>query len=141
VRLVDQTEDQESPEISLTATPAEQPKRRRSWLGARHDLTEQELASPAAVKLLLDEVDRLDLENGELAVYRERFHETDKACAVLTEQQKGNLAADIVSTAAISLGGVLLRLLPSMQDRAFWELLGVGVLIAAAGIAAKIVRR
>jgi hypothetical protein len=67
-------------------------------------------------------------------VYRDRFHETDKACAVLREQQKGNLAADIVFTAAISLGIVLLGLLPSMKNcSAFWELLGVGVLMAATG--------
>jgi hypothetical protein len=140
--LPDQSKDQESAEVSLPAIPAAQPKRRRSWSGARRDLTEDELTSPAAVKLLLDEVDRLDLENGELVVYRDRFHESDKACAVLREQQKRDLATDIVFTAAISLGGVLLGLLPSIQNRAaFWGLLCIGILMAITGIAAKFVRR
>jgi hypothetical protein len=140
--LPDQTKDQESPEVSLPAISPAQPKRRRSWSGARRDLTEEELASSAAVKLLLDEVDRLDLENGELTMYRERFYESDKACAVLREQQKRGLATDIVFTAAISLGGVLLGLLPSIRNRAiFWGILGISILMVITGIAAKFVRR
>lgn len=94
------------------------------------------------MKVLPDELDRLDLENRELVVYRDRFYETDKISAVLTSQLKANLTADILSTAAISLGGVLLGSLPSVQaPPAFWVMLGVGVLIAATGIAAKIVKR
>jgi hypothetical protein len=92
--------------------------------------------------MLLDEVDRLDFENEELTGYVDRFHEADKTCAVLREQQKSNLASDIVFTAAISLGGVLLGLLSSVRDRAsFWPLLGVGVLMVATGIAAKAIGR
>jgi hypothetical protein len=66
-------------------------------------------------------VDRLDLENGELIMYRDRFYESDKACAILREQQKRGLATDIVYTAAISLGGVLLGLLPSIRNRAVFS--------------------
>jgi hypothetical protein len=57
--------------------------------------------------MLLDEVERLDRENTELSGFRERFHEADKTSAILKEQQKTNLSADIVSTGAITLGGVL----------------------------------
>jgi hypothetical protein len=140
--VVDEIKDRESAGVLVSAIPAERAKTRKSWSQLKRDLTDEELASPAAVKMLLDEVDRLDFENEELTGYVDRFHEADKTCAVLREQQKSNLASDIVFTAAISLGGVLLGLLSSVRDRAsFWPLLGVGVLMVATGIAAKAIGR
>jgi hypothetical protein len=92
--------------------------------------------------MLLDEVERLERENAELFGYRERYHEADKTSAILREQQKTNLSADIVFTAAITLGGVLLGLLQSVSNpTTSRELLGLGVLMVVVGIAAKFIRR
>jgi hypothetical protein len=92
--------------------------------------------------MLLDEVERLERENAELFGYRERYHEADKTSAILREQQKTNLSADIVFTAAITLGGVLLGLLQSVSNpTTLRELLGLGVLMVVVGIAAKFIRR
>jgi hypothetical protein len=140
--LVDQTKDQESAEVSVGVISPEPPKTRKSWSQLKRDLTDEELASSAAVKMLLDEVDRLDLENVELTGYRDRFHEADKTCAVLREQQKGNRAADIVFGAGISLGGVMLGLSQSAPNGTIsWEFIALGMLTVAAGIAAKVIRR
>jgi hypothetical protein len=134
--------DQESTEISVSVTQPEPPKTRKSWSGLKRDLTDTELASSAAVKMLLDEVDRLDLENAELTGYRDRFHDADKTCAVLKEQQKSNLAADIVFGAGISLGGVMLGLSQSAPNgTTSWEFIALGILTVAVGIAAKVIRR
>lgn len=139
--MADQSRDQES-EVSVPAVVPAQPKTRQSWSQLKRDLTDEELASSAAVKMLLDEVERLDRENAELSGYRERFHEADKTSAVLREQQKTNLSADIVFTGAITLGGVLLGLLQSVSNpTTFRELLGLGVLMIVVGIAAKFIRR
>ena len=139
--MVDQTKDQES-EGSVATVVLAQPKTRKSWSQLKRDLTDEELASSAAVKMLLDEVERLDRENTELSGYRERFHEADKTSAILREQQKTNLPADIEFTGAITLGGVLLGLLQSVPNpTTSCELLGLGVLMIAVGIAAKFIRR
>jgi hypothetical protein len=81
--LADQTKDEES-EVSVAAVVPAQPKTRRSWSQLKRDLTDEELTSPAAVKMLLDEVERLERENAELSGYRERFHEADKTSAILS---------------------------------------------------------
>jgi hypothetical protein len=139
--MADQTKDEES-EVSVAAIVHAQPKTRRSWSQLKRDLTDEELASPAAVKMLLDEVERLERENAELFGYRERYHEADKTSAILREQQKTNLSADIVFTAAITLGGVLLGLLQSVSNpTTSRKLLGLGVLMVVVGVAAKFIRR
>ncbi len=140
--MVDQAKDEESVDVAVPPIPPEQPKTRKSWSRAKRELTDEELASPAALKMLLDEVERLDVEKAELTAYRDRFHEADKSCAILREQKRGTLAADVVFTGAMSLGGVLLGLSASTTSpTAFWELLAVGVLMIATGIAAKVIRR
>lgn len=52
------------------------------------ELSEEELTAPGALRMLLGQVDRLEEENARLRGITERFHESDKAAAVLREQLK-----------------------------------------------------
>ena len=52
----------------------------------RRELSEEELSSPAVQRMLLDELDRLETEAGELKEFKEfkdRFYSADKDAAVL----------------------------------------------------------
>ena len=135
--------DQETASRPLVGVSPEQPKVRRAVSKARRELTEEELAAPAARVMLLDEVDRLDSENTELSQFRNRFHQVDKECAVLKEREKGGIASDIVFTVSMTLGGVVVGALPGLSSVApkYHDMaLAVGILLMLTGIVAKGIR-
>jgi hypothetical protein len=102
--LAEAPKDQESVPTTLTSvSTVEEPKTRKAFSQAKRLLTDEELAAPAAQKMLLDELDRLEAEKAELVQYRARFYEVDRECAVLRENQKGNLASDLLSLAGMTL--------------------------------------
>lgn len=94
---------------------------------------------------MLDELDRLESEKSELLPYRDKYYETDKACAVLREREKGGLATDIVFTACIAIGAAILGTLPAVwsMGSGYFAVASVICLFAiGAGVAAKkVVRR
>ena len=61
-------------------------KHQRAYSSARRALTEQELMTPAAVNLLLDNIDKLEIEVGEFKPYKSMYHKSDKQVAVLIEK-------------------------------------------------------
>src|SRR5579872_5888198 len=64
------------------------------------DLEEVELATPTAVRFLLNENDRLKEEIAELKPYRENSFRLQTEVAVLKEKTKSALAFEILSSAA-----------------------------------------
>src|SRR5258708_26859637 len=97
--------------------------------------------------MLLDELDRLDAENADLVQSRDRFHETDKRCAVLEatvkQGQKDDLSTDLIFTGCMTVSGVGLGFLPSLWPIGaayFWTGAVVGAVLIGIGIAAKIVK-
>lgn len=62
------------------STPVKVPDRKvhRAYSKVRRELSEDELVTPGAQRLLLDELDRLQRQVDELAAYRTQFHEADK---------------------------------------------------------------
>ena len=120
---------------------------RKALAQARRALTEEELGTPGAQKMLLDELDRLDAENADLVQSRDRFHETDKRCAVLEatvkQGQKDDLSTDLIFTGCMTVSGVGLGFLPSLWPIGaayFWTGAVVGAVLIGIGIAAKIVK-
>ena len=92
---------------------------KRAFENITRELSDDDLTKPAVGKLLLNELDRLEIENDEqkkrleiendkLSNYREKFHEADKKVAVLQEKNKTHLAAEIISGGCFAIGGVLL---------------------------------
>src|ERR1043166_5032236 len=81
------------------------PKGRQSLSRLRRELSDEELASPAVQRLLVEELETLEKEKAELLGYRDRFHAADKEVAILQEQKARSLAGEIISTACLDVGG------------------------------------
>ncbi len=131
------TEAQES-ELSTSA-----PKKRQSLSKVRRELSEDELASPASQKFLMEELERLDCQNAELEDYRVRFHTVDKRAAVLEEKSKESLAGEIVFGVMITVGAALLGFTPSIwsQQPGGWLMLIFGGVLIIGGIVSRVVQR
>lgn len=96
--------------------PTKSPSRRKALSSLKRDLSDEELASPAVQKLLLDEIERLEEENTELSGFRARFHDCDKRAAVLDQKSKVNTAQEIISLSCITIGGAALGYAPSVWN-------------------------
>jgi hypothetical protein len=118
------------------------PKRRPALSKAKRELTDSELKSPAVNKLLMDDLDRLEQERSELADYRERFHETDKQLGITREKLKKTIAAEVVATGCLVVGGAALGYVPTVwtQQPTGYISLAFGVMLLIAGIVAKVVK-
>ena len=117
------------------------PKGPRALRNISRELTEEDLAnpSPAVQKLLLNEIDRLEVVNEEHKHYMELFHEADKEVAVLKQQSRTALALDTIAFGGcLTVGSLLLG--PALADQPFdWSVGICGVVTLIIGIAAKVV--
>jgi hypothetical protein len=69
--------------------------------------TEEDLASPAFRKILMDQLRRLASENHELKRYREEFHDRDKQVKVLEAQTAPVAELVLLSNIALAVGGLV----------------------------------
>jgi len=124
-------------------TPTPTPKIRRSLSSVRRELSEEELASPAVQRLLLDELERLDKENAELCQYRDGYHASDKQIGILQARLAIHKAFEILSAGCLTVGAAALGYAPALwqQQPAGWIAIAFGIVLIAAGIAAKVVAR
>ena len=117
------------------------------------ELTEEELASTAAQKLLVGMLDQskkekeeyknqLKKEKEEYKIYVERFHKADKKVAVLEEKGKTKLALEILSGTCLTFGGLAIgQISPLWQDQPSGWIVGVlGLGFLVGGIYAKKVK-
>ena len=109
------------------------PKAASALSGIRRDLTDEELSSPGARKLLIDRLDITEKQVVELKEYRDRFHAADKQVAVLTEKNTQHTAAEVLYGFALSVGAIFIGLAPSA-----WTSQPYGWLSLLAGIALMI---
>lgn len=140
------SEQEVTPHISsVQSQPIEAKKRgqRKSLTSARRELSEKEFSSPAVLKLILDDLDRLEEDKSELASFREEYHRVDKAVAVLTEKFKTNVALEVLSLGSITVGAAAIGYAPNVWNAGGvtpYLLLAFGVLLVASGIGAKAVK-
>lgn len=122
--------------------PTKGKARRKALSSLRRELSDKELLSPAVQKLLLDEIDRLEEENTELAGYRSQFHSADKDAAVLRQKQATSIAHEIISMSCITVGGAALGYAPSVwvAQPTGAIALAFGVVLVFGGIVAKAVK-
>lgn len=108
--------DQEPPGIPSIAEPphAKAKTGRKALASLRRELNDKDMTHPAVSKLLLDDVERLELENAHLAGYRSRFHEADKSSAVLDQKLRVSQSQEIVFGICTTLGGAALGFAPSV---------------------------
>jgi ribosomal protein S8 len=132
--------DQEPPdtqaETSLVLT-----KPRRSISKIRRELDESELQNnQAALRLLLDEIDRSDRQIIELEGFEERFHVVDKSNAVNEQKLKEYQSSNIMYDVCLAVGAALLGFAPNLWDHhlaAFLSIIFGFILIVGAIISRR----
>ena len=137
--------DSDKPEQAPEDLPADggasiSAKGRRSLSKSRRELTEEELTQSGVRLMLLDEVDRLDIEVRRCQAYEERYHLADKKVAVLEKQREKDIAVDVVHAVCVGLGVGFLMLAPTLTGQKIFAA-GVGLVLTVAGIVVKVRRQ
>ncbi|HUA22084.1 MAG TPA: hypothetical protein VMU80_18165 [Bryobacteraceae bacterium] len=126
------------------ASPAHSPESKagRALSRVKRELTDEELASPGALKMILEEIERQREETAELRTYRDKFYESDKKLAIINEKVKGGLAVEIVSTACLAVGAAAIGYAPATwsSQPSGWITLAFGAVLILGGIISKAVR-
>ena len=121
----------------------ETPKSRPAFAGLTRGLSDEDLKSPGAQKLLLDSLVRVEEESTVLRRFQEKFHDADKKTAVLEERLKTKIAFEILSTGSLTIGSAALGYARSLTSTPTggWFALAFGTVLIIVGIAAKVIRR
>lgn len=136
-KSADESADDESPkdESPKDASPDSEKRREekplksgKSYQYLRRELKEAELLNPGAVNLLVDEVMRLETEVDDLKPYKDRFHSADKRVAVLEIKSERPIWSEVVQTAALSVGSILIG-----ASKQIMEMGNVGLVLLATG--------
>ena len=127
------------PEDTRAGSGIPMPKGKQAFQNITRELSDDDLKNPAVGKLLLNEIDRLEIENDELGDYKEQFHEADKKVAVLKEKNKTHLATQIISGGCFTIGGVLLG--HGISEPSDGRIIVCGALVLIIAIAAIFARR
>lgn len=133
-----------APEDEGNGIPIPHTKGRKAFSKLRRELSDEELMSPAVQRLLIDDIERLEKENGKLSLFQDSFHEADKKSEVLNEKLKTHIAVEITFGVCLSIGAALIGLAPSLWDPAKpygWASIALGVVLIIGGIASKVVKR
>jgi VIT1/CCC1 family predicted Fe2+/Mn2+ transporter len=78
----------------------------------RPELSEDEFASPAVARLMLDRIADLQAQVRDERPYRAKYHEADKERAILQEKFKTRLSSEVISGFCLAVGTLLVGLAP-----------------------------
>lgn len=116
---------------------------RKAFSNIAIELTDEDLESKGVQKLLLSEISRLESAALQIDNFREKFHSSDKECAVLNEQKKNITFSEILYSVSLTLGAALIGLTPSLKSSSIspnW-IGGIGGILIIGAIVAKVVKR
>jgi hypothetical protein len=108
----------------------------------RPELSEDEFASPAVGRLLLDRIADLQTQIQDERPYRARFHEADKERAILQEKFKTRVSSEVISGFCLAVGAVLVSLAPvlSVKPEITSTILAwIGIALIIGGIGSRII--
>ncbi len=128
------------PEVRPEEPEAPATKGLRAFSRLRREVSEEELTSPGAVRLLLAHLDRTDEQVAELAGYRDRFYQADKERAILQERLKTKIAAEIIFATCLTVGAALIGFSPGLWSTApyGWISIILGSLLIAGGVVSRL---
>lgn len=142
--MIEDNDQELAPEDTGGGTPISHSKGRRAFNNLRRELTDEELSSPAVQRLLIDDIERLEKENGKLIDYQDLFYKADKKSAVLDEKLKTNVAQEVVFGVCLTVGAAFLGFTPSLWvlDKSHgWISLALGFVLIIGGVVSKVVKR
>jgi len=108
----------------------------------RRELTDEDLSNPAVQKLLISEIDKLEVRVSELELVETEFHSADKEKAVLEEKLKTQNSMEILYSFCLAIGSGLIGLasLFEIEEKGWIFLVSGGILIVG-GILSKLVKK
>jgi hypothetical protein len=108
----------DSPNVAPSAGPVTVAPtgKRQAFRDIRRQLQDADMTNPAILKLLLDDLDRSEMECAVLEGYVDRFHHADKRAAVLEEKVRTNTAIEIFFAVGLGVGCAIIGLVPSFWD-------------------------
>jgi hypothetical protein len=118
-------------------------KTRQSFSKLRRELTEDELASAAVQRLLLDEIERLEREVVELSHYRKGFYEKDKQSAILEQRVNKTLASEMIFGVCLCVGAAALGYAPAVWNNqpSGYISIAFGLILIIGGAISRLVQR
>ena len=131
--------DEHTPEI----VNSDNVKRGGALSNLKRELSEEELKTPGAIRMLLSKIDDYDNCQKELNDYKDKYHQSDKKCAILETASKSNTAFEILYSFLLSFGSALIGIAPSIkiddtQSYIPWILGIIGFVALSGGVFAKI---
>lgn len=106
----------------------------------RRELADEDLSNQAVQKLLLSEIDKLELRVSYLEDIEKQFHVVDKSKAVLEEKMKTESSHEILYSFCLAIGSGLLGL-ASLFENKEWIFLVAGGILIVGGILSKLVKK
>lgn len=104
------------------------------------ELTDDELKSTGVQKMLLAEISRLESTVAKSESFRTKFYEADKDKAVLIEKEKTFIFSEILYSVSLTLGALLIGLVPSMTSNKL-VIGAIGSLFVVGAIVAKVMKK
>jgi len=105
---------------------------RKATSTIRRELTEEEiLKSPAAIRLICDDLDRLESDNDRLKENDEKCRKCEVELAIYIEKNKRTTSDEIMYGLCLSIGSLLIGLAPGIKGENVFTILGM---VIAGGI-------
>jgi hypothetical protein len=128
------------------STPEETPKAQHAFSRVTRDISDTELASPGARKLLLELLRRAEVEGAALASVRDRLNSADISNAKLEEQLKVRVANKVISMGCLAVGAAAIGYAPGLwsdtnHPSAAPFCLGFGIVLICVAIWAEVIRK
>jgi hypothetical protein len=107
----------------------------------RRELSDDDLGNSAVQKLILSEIDRLEIEVIKLELYKDKFHESDKQGAILSEKLKYSNSHEILYSFCLAVGSAIMSLAALFPfNEKGWIFLVVGLLLLIGGVLSKFIK-
>ena len=107
----------------------------------RRELSDEDLVNPAVQKLLLSEIDKLEIKVFGLEELQKKFHDVDKAKAILEEKLKTHNSLELLYSFCLAIGSGILGLSSLFKISEYgWIFLAVGGLLIIGGLLSKYIK-
>lgn len=107
----------------------------------RRELSNEDLTNPAVQKLLISEIDKLEIRVSELITIEKNCHQIDKEKAILEEKLKSHTAIEVLYSFCLSIGSALLGLASLFEiEKHGWIFIVAGCVLIIGGILSKFIK-
>lgn len=112
----------------------------------KRELQEEDLSNRGTQILILNELDKYEACKKQLEQYRDKFHAADKENAVLSTRISSSTFFEIINSALLTIGSILVGLTPSVLKEGkpyylTWVILSMGIVALVGSIATKFLNK